>query len=126
MTEETLFTRESAEALLPELTTRLTALRDAYAFIAGHQAKVSSLATGNGGDHSAEQWLRATQTMSEHLGWLSESGIALRDIEQGLIDFPAMHGGHEVFLCWRLGEDSIAWWHDTDTGFSGRQPLLPE
>lgn len=109
--------------MLPELTTRLTALRDAYAFIAGHQAKVSSLATGNGGDHSAEKWLRATRTTAEHLKWLSDAGILLRDIEQGLIDFPSMREGREVFLCWRLGEDSIAWWHDTESGFSSRQPL---
>jgi hypothetical protein len=52
-------------------------------------------------------------------GW----GITLRDIETGLIDFPALVEGRQVWLCWRLGEDAVAWWHDLDTGFGGRRPL---
>jgi hypothetical protein len=51
-------------------------------------------------------------------------GIALRDIESGLIDFPALVSGRQVCLCWRLGEDDIAWWHELTSGFSGRQPLI--
>jgi hypothetical protein len=51
-------------------------------------------------------------------------GIALRDIDSGLIDFPALVSGRQVCLCWRLGEDDVAWWHELTTGFSGRQPLI--
>ena len=47
----------------------------------------------------------------------------LRDIEQGLIDFPGTRDGKEVFLCWRMGEDAVNYWHDPDTGFAGRRPL---
>ena len=50
-------------------------------------------------------------------------GITLRDIERGLIDFPALVDGAEVWLCWQLGEDDVAHWHELDTGFGGRQPL---
>jgi hypothetical protein len=50
-------------------------------------------------------------------------GITLRDIETGLIDFPALVSGRQVCLCWRLGEDSVEWWHELTTGFSGRQSL---
>jgi hypothetical protein len=50
-------------------------------------------------------------------------GITLRDIESGLIDFPALVDGRQVWLCWRLGEDDVAWWHDLDSGFGGRRPL---
>jgi hypothetical protein len=51
-------------------------------------------------------------------------GIALRDIESGLIDFPALVSGRQVCLCWRLGEGDVEWWHEMTTGFSGRQPLI--
>ena len=50
--------------------------------------------------------------------------ITLRDIETGLIDFPALAGGRQVWLCWRLGEDDVAWWHELTTGIAGRRPLI--
>lgn len=50
-------------------------------------------------------------------------GLTLRDIERGLVDFPALVSGRQVWLCWQQGEASIAWWHDLDTGFDGRRPL---
>jgi hypothetical protein len=51
-------------------------------------------------------------------------GITLREIESGLIDFPALVNGRQVCLCWRLGEDDVAWWHELTAGFSGRRPLV--
>src|SRR3954447_704643 len=51
-------------------------------------------------------------------------GITLRDIESGLIDFPALANGRQIWLCWRLGEDEVRWWHELTTGFSDRQPLI--
>lgn len=50
-------------------------------------------------------------------------GITLRDIERGLIDFPALVGGRQVWLCWQLGETEIGFWHELETGFGSRQPL---
>ncbi len=50
-------------------------------------------------------------------------GLTLRDIERGLVDFPALVSGRQVWLCWQPGEGSIGWWHDLETGFDGRQPL---
>lgn len=57
------------------------------------------------------------------LGALSDAGIVLRDIDRGLLDFPALLDGREVYLCWELGEEEITHWHDLESGFSGRQPL---
>ena len=54
---------------------------------------------------------------------IDDLGITLREIETGLIDFPALVSGRQVCLCWRLGEDAIEWWHELSAGFSGRQPL---
>ena len=50
-------------------------------------------------------------------------GLTLRDIERGLVDFPALLSGRQVWFCWRRGESSIGWWHDLETGFDGRRPL---
>ena len=50
-------------------------------------------------------------------------GITLRDIESGLIDFPALASGRQIWLCWRLGEDEVDWWHRIDEGFAGRRRL---
>lgn len=58
---------------------------------------------------------------------LQQWGIVLRDPSRGLVDFPAMHNGREVQLCWQLGEEDLGWWHFPDAGFAGRRPLpLPE
>ena len=59
----------------------------------------------------------------ELLGELQELGIVVRDIDRGLIDFPAIRDEREVYLCWELDEDEIAFWHDLESGFGGRQPL---
>ena len=50
-------------------------------------------------------------------------GLTLRDIERGLVDFPALVSGRQVWLCWQLGEASIGWWHGLETGFDSRRPL---
>jgi hypothetical protein len=50
-------------------------------------------------------------------------GLTLRDIEHGLVDFPALVAGRQIWLCWQRGEPKVDWWHDIDSGFSGRRPL---
>ena len=54
---------------------------------------------------------------------VDQLGIELKDFERGLVDFPALHHGEEVCICWCFGEDTIAWWHDRRTGFTGRRPI---
>jgi hypothetical protein len=54
---------------------------------------------------------------------IDELGITLREIETGLIDFPALASGRQIWLCWRLGDDDVGWWHELDQGFSGRRAL---
>jgi hypothetical protein len=49
--------------------------------------------------------------------------VVLRDLQRGLVDFPAMRDGHEVYLCWEEGEDEIGYWHDLEAGYGGRRPL---
>lgn len=62
--------------------------------------------------------------MTAAVARIDGQGITLRDIERGLIDFPALAGGRQVWLCWELGEDDVAFWHELDTGFGSRRPLI--
>jgi hypothetical protein len=62
--------------------------------------------------------------MSAAVARIDALGITLRDIERGLIDFPALASGRQVWLCWELGEDDVAHWHELETGFGSRRPLI--
>jgi len=120
---ERLFTVEEANALLPEIVPLLEILRDSQRAMAERQDHVLSSATGNGGGSAGKEFLEASQAAGRALAEITGHGIEVRDPEAGLIDFPAERDGEEIFLCWRLGEDAVAWWHPTDSGFAGRQPL---
>jgi hypothetical protein len=54
---------------------------------------------------------------------LEGAGLVVRDIDRGLVDFPSLSDGEEIFLCWERGEDRVAHWHGLEEGYSGRQPL---
>jgi hypothetical protein len=120
---EPIYTRETANQLLDDVRERLVRLRQAFAEIAGHRASTASTAAGNGGDTGADRWLASSRTAAEELSWFGDRGIVVRDIERGLIDFPGRREGRQIYLCWRLGEDAVDFWHDRETGFAGRQPL---
>jgi hypothetical protein len=66
--------------------------------------------------------------MQADVAWLDDRGVVLRDIPSGLLDLPTIVSGHDAWLCWRLGEDRVGWWHRTDEGVAGRRPLaaLPD
>lgn len=121
--EERRFTVEEANALLADLRTRLGRVRRAREVVLGSGERIRARAGRNGGgQEGAEYWeaIRTLRTETEHF---AREGIILRDAESGLIDFPSERDGSTVLLCWRLGEDRVAWWHPPDTGFSGRRPL---
>ena len=120
---ETVYTRETANLLLDEVRERLVRLQRAYADVAGHRSSMASSAGGNGGDAGASRWLASSRTAADELSWFRDRGIVVRDIEQGLIDFPGLRERRQIYLCWRLGEDAVNFWHDRETGFAGRQPL---
>jgi hypothetical protein len=66
---------------------------------------------------------RLTQEVDKLIARIHDLGCELKDIEQGLVDFPSLREGREVYLCWQLGEERVAFWHELDAGFAGRQPL---
>ena len=58
------------------------------------------------------------------MGELRELGVEFKGFDLGLVDFPSEREGRLVYLCWKLGEDSVAWWHELEDGYRGRQPLV--
>ena len=120
------FTVTEADALLPRLTILLDQLRAARKAIRAARADllpVLEAAVGNGGSRKAGDLLPEFRRMEEALLAIREIGCELKDIDQGLLDFPALVENHEIYLCWRYGEDRIRYWHEMDEGFAGRQPL---
>jgi hypothetical protein len=69
---------------------------------------------------------RDQERMQEYAQELRALGVELKDPDKGLIDFPCWMNGHEVYLCWRSGEPEVAYWHELDAGFAGRQKLMAE
>ena len=116
---------EEANSMLPRVKPVLQKLRDAKDLLVDEDAHelLSDAAPANGGGEPGRQVGEAFLEVRRLLGALEQADIVVRDIDRGLIDFPAILAGEEVYLCWELGEDAIAYWHDVETGYRGRQPL---
>jgi hypothetical protein len=80
-------------------------------------------AVGNGGSKAASQVALEFARMDALVRQIQASGVLLKDINIGLLDFPSLREGREIYLCWRYGEDSVQFWHDLDAGYAGRQRL---
>ncbi|HJR19544.1 MAG TPA: DUF2203 domain-containing protein [Actinomycetota bacterium] len=117
------YTVDEANELLPALQQMLERLRDAQRVMAERHDEVMEATTHNGGGGAGKEFLEASQEAGRVNAEIQQLEIVVRDPETGLIDFPAERDGEEIYLCWRLGEDAVGWWHPTDSGFAGRQPL---
>lgn len=82
-----------------------------------------SRAAFGGGSLAGPSYIRALHEISGSLQTIHELGVVIKDVDLGLCDFPAMLGGRMVYLCWKLGEDHIEWWHEVSSGFKDRRPL---
>ena len=119
------YTREEATALLPKVRIWLARLRELQQSIETFDRRVQSLAA-NGDDVGGESVNRLIRARTDFVALLSEfreREILIKDLDRGLLDFPAIVAGDEVFLCWEESEPSVEFWHDLETGFAGRQPL---
>ena len=123
MTEDRLYTLEEANAELPDLRERLPRLRIARDGLIAASERIKEAVASDGGGVAEAGWFTHQQTLKTELEHLAERGILLRDPEVGLIDFPAERDGRRVYLCWRLGEDQVAWYHEENAGFGSRKPL---
>lgn len=127
------FTAAEANAALVEvrpLVEQLVSCRREHVAALVHQEELERKVRGNGGgippaalaaaaaavDELARDLARLVDEIAEH-------GAQVKDLDTGLVDFPALRRGETVLLCWRLGEDEIHYWHAVEDGFAGRRPL---
>ena len=122
---EKFYTVEEANALVPKLNPLLQRIRDTQQALAEDKtvAAVRQKASQNGGGLPGRHLSELTRTLERDLHQLQEWGIVLRDPSIGLIDFFHHRQGETVFLCWKLGESKVEWWHPVDTGIAGRERL---
>lgn len=127
------FTAEEANALLEQVrpvAERLVAHRRAFSEAAARRARLATHVAGNGGDldpgevrEDAERMEQEAEAVAAAVDELSRLGVLVKDLDHGLVDFPALRHGEEVLLCWQVGEPEVAHWHGVEEGFAGRKPL---
>ena len=130
MRPEKLFGIDEANAFVPQLESLVARLQRGALHL---QDEMTQLAAESGvavADLSAEDLVRrrpAARVLIEELDGIvreiESSGAHLKDVKLGLVDFPTEREGEIVYLCWQSGEPEVAFWHRTDEGFAGRQPL---
>lgn len=123
MSEERTYTPEEADALLPDLRARLERIRTNRQVMLRAAERIRGQVTADGGGHFGNDYWEATRALKADVEHLAAANVLLRDAETGLIDFPGVHEGRPVFLCWRLGEERVGFWHEVESGFLGRKPL---
>jgi hypothetical protein len=128
-----MFTPAEANSALSEVrpaAERLVALRGRMRELERTQGELVTAIGGNGGGYAATD-LNAAQSELVSLAdaalacveRLEELGVVVKDLDQGLLDFPALRDGEEVELCWRAGEAAVESWHRVGEGFAGRKPI---
>ena len=123
MTTDRVFTVQDANAELPALRERLPRLREARLGLIASSERITDAVASDGGGVAGSDWFRHQETLKAEVEYLADRGILLRDPDTGLIDFPAERDGEHVFLCWRLGEGDVEYYHGVHSGFGGRKPL---
>ncbi len=127
------FTPEEANAALADvrpLVEQLVAARREHVAALGRQEELEHKIRGNGGGIPPAELAAASaevEAVARRLARLVDEigrhGAQVKDVDTGLLDFPALLGEETVLLCWRLGEDEIGYWHRVEDGFAGRRPL---
>ena len=128
------FTLAEAQTLLPVLESLVRKAQSAGSRAAALEVEMQQLSQRiflSGGMHvniaaaarrRAERE-KALQDVKDSLAEIDAIGVQVKDLEQGLLDFPSLVDGRTILLCWKLGEKEIAFWHSPEDGFAGRKPL---
>ena len=119
------YTREEAQALVPQLRAWLADLNRLRAEVEQYDRRLGGMNTEgqDTGGETVNNWIRALAKMQQLLAEFQRREIFIKDLSRGLVDFPALIGGREVFLCWEADEDTVEFWHDLETGYGGREKL---
>ena len=119
------YTRDEAEALLPQLRAWLAELNRLREEEQRYEKRLGGLNVEgqDTGGETVNHWIRALAGMQQILSEFQRREIFIKDLSRGLVDFPALIGGKEVLLCWESDEDKVEFWHDLETGYGGRERL---
>jgi hypothetical protein len=127
------FTPEEANAALAEvrpLVEKMVARRETHAAALERQEVLEQRIRGNGGGippatlaEAQAEVEREGRELAKIVDEITEHGAEVKDLDEGLIDFPALRHGETVLLCWKLGEDAIEYWHTIEDGYAGRRSL---
>ena len=124
--ERRIFTLAEAQDLVPQLRSILREIAEEWGRIRELHPEIQKARDNAPFDGFSKFGVTYVESVS-HLMFLinqiKELGVLLKDVDKGLCDFPYMRQGRVVYLCWQLGEESIGYWHDIETGFGGREPL---
>lgn len=124
--EERIFTLAEAQSLIPRLKELLSEIGQDWNEIRELHPEIQKArdkAAFDGFSKSGVTYVESVSHLMFLIHQIKEMGVHLKDADRGLCDFPYMREGRVVYLCWQLGEDSIGYWHDIESGFSGREPL---
>lgn len=122
------FTLEQAQAALDIIRPLVAEIMEIRQTILSQEPEVWPVvekAAGNGGNKVASQMAQEIGRLDLAIRAILATGALLKDVNSGLVDFPALREEREIYLCWKYGEEDIRFWHEVDAGFSGRQPLYP-
>ena len=119
------YTREEANALLPDIRRWLQRLQQSQQAVGSFEKRLGGMVSQGDdvGGEQVNQYVKTLADIKEVLDEFQSREIFVKDASRGLIDFPAIIGGKEVFLCWEQDEEAVEFWHDLETGFAGRERL---
>jgi hypothetical protein len=128
------FTLQQAEKVLPEVASSIreaVALKDRYQTMDAEWQSFSERLATTGGMQVDRAWVAEQKNRREETALalkqaiekVHEFGCVVKDLDLGLVDFPTLFQGEEVYLCWKLGEPGIQFWHGMEEGFRGRKPI---
>ena len=123
---ERIFTRSEALGVLPRLRPMLEDIRQEWGRIRELNPNIQKARDKSALDgHSPDgvEYVESVSHMMLVMNQIREMGVLVKDLDKGLVDFPYLKDDRVVYLCWHLGEDSIDYWHEIESGFGGREPL---
>ena len=126
MSSKKLFTLDEANAFVPQLLDLVPKIQKLSVSLKNNFPDIKNArdkARWSGGSEQGVDYLNAVLKYNDLMQRIEEMGCEVKGIREGLIDFPSLREGREVYLCWRMPEKEILFWHDVNAGFSGRKPI---
>ena len=126
MPSKKLFTLQEANTFVPQLLDLVPKIQKLTISLSNDFPDIKNArekAKWNGGSEQGVGYLAAVLKYNNFMHKIEEIGCEVKGIREGLVDFPSIREGKEVYLCWRMPEKEILFWHDLNTGFAGRKPL---